>query len=308
MLCHGQHALSDIRIKRAGLAGEHPDVVAAYVASVTGKGALQVVILSFGEAHGSGLYTELEQHPAVNAVHVCNDEYSAREVCSTSAPVVIFAPLSTMLSMRQQVPVGCRWVVMGESNDDALAAFSACASSFLPLPLTVDNIHRCMAQLLSETKRLQFRRQYQQVTEGLCRQFGVTPHALSAMLRRQCASRNEPGVVGLKSGSEWRCLHPHDIRWIEAAGDYMCVYTLGENHIVRSTLSDLLKKLDNTRFLRASRSVIANVDCVAEIETVTPSLHILHLDDGTQVKISRRCYIAHWQQRQKDDRAGQRSR
>ncbi len=298
MLCHGQHALADIRVKRAELAGDHCDPVATEAASVTGNDRLQAVILQVTGAQGMCLGAELEQHRAVHSVQLCHDEHGVQALCAASSPVVIFATLATMLSVRPQLPAEYRWVVVGESNDDALAAFSARASSFLTLPVTADSVGRCLSQLLKETKRIQFRRQYQQVTEGLCRQFGVTPYALGAMLRRQCASRNQPGVVGLKSGNEWRCLQPQDIRWIEAAGDYMCVYTQGENHIVRSTLTELLKKLDNTRFLRASRSVIVNVDCVTDIETVTPSLHILKLDDGTQVKISRRCYIAHWQQLQ----------
>ena len=45
-----------------------------------------------------------------------------------------------------------------------------------------------------------------------------------------------------------------DILWIDAAGDYMCVHALGETLVMRSTLRELVDKLDERTFARIHRS------------------------------------------------------
>ena len=56
-----------------------------------------------------------------------------------------------------------------------------------------------------------------------------------------------------------------DIDWVDAAGDYMCVHALGETHIIRITLGELMEKLDDKLFVRIHRSTIVNVQRVASI-------------------------------------------
>ena len=51
-----------------------------------------------------------------------------------------------------------------------------------------------------------------------------------------------------------------DIAWVDAAGDYMCVHALGETLVMRSTLRELIDKLDGRTFARIHRSTIVNVE------------------------------------------------
>ena len=56
-----------------------------------------------------------------------------------------------------------------------------------------------------------------------------------------------------------------DIVWVDAAGDYMCVHAGGETHVIRSTLRDLMTKLDDNLFVRIHRSTIVNVERVVSV-------------------------------------------
>jgi len=78
-----------------------------------------------------------------------------------------------------------------------------------------------------------------------------------------------------------------DIDWVDAAGDYMCVHALGETHIVRSTLRELMGRLDDKSFARIHRSTIVNIERVVTITPLQKGGSLLHLAEGQTLKVSR---------------------
>lgn len=78
-----------------------------------------------------------------------------------------------------------------------------------------------------------------------------------------------------------------DIEWVDAAGDYMCVHVKGATHIMRSTLKELLGKLDQDVFMRVHRSTIVNLNRVQEIKHHAKGDYFLTLTCGERLKISR---------------------
>jgi len=78
-----------------------------------------------------------------------------------------------------------------------------------------------------------------------------------------------------------------DILWIDAAGDYMCVHTPGDTHVLRATMRDLEGRLDPRRFQRIHRSTIVNVARVKELRSHLNGEYFLILDSGQQLKLSR---------------------
>ena len=78
-----------------------------------------------------------------------------------------------------------------------------------------------------------------------------------------------------------------DIDWVDAAGDYMCVHALGETHIVRSTLTELINKLDDSLFVRIHRSTIVNIERVVSVSPLQKGGSRLHLSGGEELKVSR---------------------
>ena len=78
-----------------------------------------------------------------------------------------------------------------------------------------------------------------------------------------------------------------DIDWVDAAGDYMCVHAVGETHVIRSTLRDLMTKLDDNLFVRSHRSTIVNVERVVSVTPLQKGGSLLHLTQGESLKVSR---------------------
>ena len=79
----------------------------------------------------------------------------------------------------------------------------------------------------------------------------------------------------------------NDILWIDAAGDYMCVHTPAETHVLRATMRELEGRLDPRRFQRIHRSTIVNVARVKELRSHLNGEYFLILDSGQQLKLSR---------------------
>lgn len=78
-----------------------------------------------------------------------------------------------------------------------------------------------------------------------------------------------------------------EILWIDAAGDYMCVHTSKETHVLRATMRELESRLDARRFQRIHRSTIVNVARVKELRAHLNGEYFLILDSGQQLKLSR---------------------
>ena len=77
------------------------------------------------------------------------------------------------------------------------------------------------------------------------------------------------------------------IEHIEAAGDYMCIYTGDNSLILRETMKDLERRLDPRKFQRVHRSTIVNLDQVRQVKPHTNGECFLVLSSGAEVKVSR---------------------
>jgi two-component system LytT family response regulator len=78
-----------------------------------------------------------------------------------------------------------------------------------------------------------------------------------------------------------------DLDWIEAADYYVKLHTKGQVHLLRESLNTLETKLDPARFFRVHRSAIVNLDRIRELQPFFKGEHILLLQDGTRLKLSR---------------------
>jgi two-component system LytT family response regulator len=76
------------------------------------------------------------------------------------------------------------------------------------------------------------------------------------------------------------------VDWIEAAGNYVILHVGKETHILRDTLAALEGQLPHN-FLRVSRSAVINLDRVRELQSMTAGEHVVLLQDGRQIPMTR---------------------
>lgn len=188
------------------------------------------------------------------------------------------------------------WIAVGDKDSEALLAFQHNASSFVSFPYDINQISHAISYAQHRHHKYERELKFKLLIQGLCKQYGVTAPSLLATLRRQLLQHTSPNVVGIRSEKGWCCIHTTDIKWIEAAGDYMCVKTLSENIVVRTTLSELLKRLGEKHFKRCSRSVAVNEHHVAHIERKYNQVHVV-MKDGEVFKVTHKYFYQCWQDR-----------
>jgi DNA-binding LytR/AlgR family response regulator len=78
-----------------------------------------------------------------------------------------------------------------------------------------------------------------------------------------------------------------EIDWIEAAGNYVQIYTPRRVHLVRHTVKAMLEKLDPTCFVRVRPSAIVAVARVTQVVHRPGGEYVITLGSGTQIPSSR---------------------
>jgi two-component system, LytTR family, response regulator len=77
------------------------------------------------------------------------------------------------------------------------------------------------------------------------------------------------------------------IQWIEAAGNYLKVYTRERTYILRMKISDMERDLDPRIFARVHRGRIVNTYRIASLKPLVNRNFLITLKDGTEIRMSR---------------------
>lgn len=78
-----------------------------------------------------------------------------------------------------------------------------------------------------------------------------------------------------------------DIRYIEAAGNYVILHTSDAKLKLRKTMGKIEELLNPENFVRIHRSIIVNIDAIREVQPWFHGDQRLVLDDGTLLNLSR---------------------
>jgi two-component system LytT family response regulator len=78
-----------------------------------------------------------------------------------------------------------------------------------------------------------------------------------------------------------------EIDWIEAASNYVKLYSSGKGHLVRHTMNEMERKLDPRQFLRIHRSIIVNVKKIRGVQPCNSGEFMVTLVNGKELPSSR---------------------
>lgn len=89
-------------------------------------------------------------------------------------------------------------------------------------------------------------------------------------------------------GGTTTMIDAESIRWVEAAGDYVRLHLAGRSRLLSERMWALERKLDPDRFVRVHRSAIVRLGAVKEVRPLASGDAIAVLEDGEEVRVSRR--------------------
>tara|TARA_Y100001968_G_scaffold45334_2_gene35382 strand:- start:5248 stop:6117 length:870 start_codon:yes stop_codon:yes gene_type:complete len=209
--------------------------------------------------------------------------------CQPPQIQIVVTDHSTVKAFTETGLRGVTSVMCGHSNQDALQAFNAGVGVFFCLSASLEEkrrqIHRLYLRYQTRVEALK----WHLVSEELARQRACSPARLMAELTNVKSNCSRPThQIAMRCGVDWQYVDWQTIRYVEAAGDYMCVYTQEETLIVRSTLTDMARRLPKHVFTRVNRSIIVNTQFVKRLIKLNSRVNYVELQDGSKVKISRR--------------------
>lgn len=110
---------------------------------------------------------------------------------------------------------------------------------------------------------------------------------LDKLLNSESLKEDQIERFVIKSGSNIYIIKAEEVLWIEAAGNYVNIVTESKKHLLRSTMSGLINRLDEHIFYQIHRSTIVNLNYVERIEEWNYGDYKVILKNGADLKMSR---------------------
>ena len=238
-----------------------------------------------------GLEVRLEAHDDIEIVDTCNNGREAIRSIKTHKPDLVlldiqmpgFDGFSVVQGLMDIDPP--LFVFVTAYSDHAIRAFEAQAVDYLMKPVDEDRLADTLSRVRERLSEKSNSEEIAKLREVLAE---VAPGAAEEIAGDEAlaASRFEK-LINVKDRGQIFRVDVDTIERIDAAGDYMCIYTGDNTLILRETMKDLEKRLDPRTFQRVHRSTIVNLDLVRQVKPHTNGECFLVLDSGAQVKVSR---------------------
>ncbi len=171
-------------------------------------------------------------------------------------------------------------------SEHAIRAFEAEAIDYLMKPVEPDRLADTMDRVRA---RLSEKRSSEEIERLRTVINEIAPDSANniPLPEEEMATSRFEKLINIKDRGQIFRVDVENIERVEAAGDYMCIYTADNSLILRETMKDLEKRLDPRTFQRVHRSCIVNLDQVRQVKPHTNGECFLVLESGAQVKVSR---------------------
>lgn len=242
-----------------------------------------------------GLELRLADQSDISIVGQCSNGEQALAAIATHSPDLMFLDvqmpgLDGFATLRAISASQMPMVVFVTAYDHyAIRAFEASAVDYLLKPIDDSRLAQALHRVREGMREREAENHCARLLGLLGELSGRPTLTLDEALAGDSGLRLTPkdARVAIKDGSHTVRVEPAKIRWIDAAGDYMCIHTESETHVLRATMRELEGQLDPRQFQRVHRSTIVNVSRVKSFRTHINGEYFLVLDSGHEVKLSR---------------------
>jgi len=239
-----------------------------------------------------GLQLRLQAHEDVEIIDTCTNGREAIRSIKTHKPDLVFLDIqmpgfdgfSVVQGLMEVEPP--LFVFVTAYSDHALRGFEAGAVDYLMKPVETERLADTLERVRQRLSEKRAHEEVAQLKEVIAEHAPEAAEAIPEGADAHASSRYEK-LINIKDRGQIFRVDVDSIERIDAAGDYMCIYTGDNTLILRETMKDLEKRLDPRRFQRIHRSTIVNLDLVKQVKPHTNGECFLVLGSGAQVKVSR---------------------
>ena len=237
-----------------------------------------------------GLQLRLEKFADVEIIDTCSNGREAIRKIKTEKPDLVFLDIqmpgfdgfSVVKGIMEIEPPLIVFVTAYQEH--AVRAFEANAVNYLMKPVDEDKLADTMERVRLRIAEKAASEEAEKLKTVLAE---VAPDAMEAMPDEPELTARYEKLINIKDRGQIFRVDVDSIERIEAAGDYMCIYTADNSLILRETMKDLERRLDPRVFQRVHRSWIVNLNQVRQVKPHTNGECFLILESGADVKVSR---------------------
>jgi len=237
-----------------------------------------------------GLQLRLEPYSDVEVIGTCANGREAIRAIKTEKPDLVlldiqmpgFDGFSVVKGVMEIEPP--LFVFVTAYEEHAIRAFEANAVNYLMKPVDEDKLADTLDRVRTRLAEKRSAEEAEKLKDVLAE---VAPDAMENLPAEEESAGRYERMINVKDRGQIFRVDVDTIEHIEAAGDYMCIYTGDNSLILRETMKDLERRLDPRVFQRVHRSTIVNLDQVRQVRPHTNGECFLVLDSGAEVKVSR---------------------
>ena len=240
-----------------------------------------------------GLSLRLAAFPDIEILGQCSNGREALASITEQHPDLVFLDIQmpglngfdvVRALQAEQMPL---IVFVTAFNEYALDAFDVHAVDYVLKPVDEDRLAKTIARVRQQLAQKASESDKQRLMNFIGDITGEQYSSVDEVFSRAGNESSYPTRLSIKDKNETTLVDIKDIAWVDAAGDYMCLHTGQQTHIMRCTMKELERYLNPALFQRIHRSTIINLDHVDKIQNHINGEFFLLLKNGTRLKMSR---------------------
>ena len=249
---------------------------------------LKAIIVDDEPLARRGLALRLQNLPQVDIVTQCADGKEALTAITEHSPDLVFLDIQMPgmsgfdLICELQADTMPLIIFVTAFDQYAIDAFKVHAVDYVLKPIDDNRLLEAVERAILRYNQQDAANDKQQIMAMMSAKKGSV-----ATMQASTDQQTWPERITIKDGNEIKLVRAADIRWIDAAGDYMCIHTGEQTHIMRTTMKQLEAMLDPSLFIRIHRSSIVNSNFIRGAQTYSNGEYQLALEEDTKLKVSR---------------------
>lgn len=215
----------------------------------------------------------LQDYPSIEVVKECSDGFEGVKAIAEFEPDLIFLDIQMpkingfeMLELIEHEPE----IIFSTAFDTyAIKAFENNALDYLLKPYSKERFDKAIQKLFQKEEK----------------------EAVESKLEKLSSVISNQNRIVVKDNGMIKIIPVQKVIFLEAADDYVKIYTADGKYLKKKTMSFFEESLKNLLFVRVHRSYIINTQFISRIDPYEKDGHLALLSNGSKIPVSKTGYI-----------------